>query len=367
MTKSYYRTLTALFLVFIGGLFLFNLFTADKDFSDMENRKLAQKPAFTFAKLFDGSFTSDYETYITDQFFVRDSWVGLKYYTERAMLKTENNGVYFGRDGYLLNKFATPDEERLQGNLDAVQRFIDTNTVPTYFSLVPTSAYVLRDKLPKNATPFEQQVLLDRAAQDFTNNYIDISAPLVDNNKGYLYYRTDHHWTSDGAYVAYRTLCEELGLTPFLRGEKAGEYPGFYGTLYSNAGARGIPADTVVTYQVDGVTVTDFEGKEIPLYDTSYGDKKDKYSVFFGGNHPTAVVKNKNLPEGKKLLLIKDSFSNALVPYLSQNFGEIHMVDLRFNKSSMAEYMELNHIDMALVLYSTENFASDTNLFILGK
>ena len=367
MTKTYYKVLTAIFVVFIGALFCINLFTKDRDFSDVENRKLAQKPTFTFEKLFKGAFTADYEKYITDQFFARDTWVGLKYYSERSMLKTENNGVYFGKDDYLINKFKTPEEERVAGNFTSIQKFIDSNTIPTYFSLVPTSAYVLRDKLPANATPFEQQVLFDRAGQSFPDNYIDISAALVDNNKGYLYYRTDHHWTSDGAYVAYRTLCEQWGLTPFLRGEKAGEYPNFYGTLYSNAGARNITPDTVVTYKVDGVTVTDFEGKEIPLYDTSFGTQKDKYSVFFGGNHPVAVVKNQNLPEGEKLLLIKDSFSNALVPYLSQNFSEIHMIDLRFNKSSLAEYIDNNHIDVALVLYSTENFATDTNLFILGK
>lgn len=362
------KILSVMFLMFIGTFFVLNTFSADKEFSEKENRVLAQKPEFSVKSLVSGEFTRDYETYITDQFIGRDLWVTLKFFTEKGIQKIENNGVYFGSDDYFFSKFVKPDEKRLSGNLESIQKLIDKNPdVPVSFSLVPTSAHVLRDKLPKHATPYDQSILLNRAAEMYPEHYYDIEKEMMANKITDLYYRTDHHWTSDGAYIAYNSMCEQMGIEPTARGEVLATYPDFYGTLYTTAGASGGKSDTVVTYTVPEVTVTDIEGTKLPLYDESYRTKKDKYSVFLGGNHPLLKIENENAKTDEKLLIIKDSFSNALLPYMTDNFSEIHVWDLRFNNVEISKYVKENAIDKITVLYSTENFASDANLFKLGK
>lgn len=362
--KNTSKATALIFILFITVFFALFFVSPKHEFSEMENRTLAQMPKFTSERLFDDSFTSEFEEYVTDQFPLRDTWVGMKYFFERALLKTENNGVYFAKDGYLISKFKEPDSTRLSANFDAVQRLYDSLDVPVSFSLVPTSAYVYADKLPKNAVPYDQQTILDMA--EALDAYFDLSETLVNNKNEYIYYRTDHHWTSDGAYCAYKDICKALGTEPIERIHRKDYFP-FYGTLYSNAGARAVRGDTVSTYELPDVTVTDENGEAMELYDESFGSKKDKYSVFFGGNRPLITVQNNEMPEGEKLLIIKDSYSNCLVPYLCYNFSQIHMWDLRFNKTDLKEYVQNNGIDRVLVLYSTENFSSDVNISLMCR
>ena len=362
--NKYSKITTFTFVGFIAVFFLLLIVMPKSEFSEMENRNLAQMPKFTFERLFNGKFTAEFEEYVTDQFAFRDTWVGMKYFFEKALLKTENNGIYFGKDGYLMTKFVKPDDSRLNINYGAVEKLSASLDIPVRFSLIPMASYVHADKLPGNANPYNQQILLDRAAE--MDEYFDISQALLAHKDEYIYYRTDHHWTSDGAYYAYEKICQEYGMTPADRVLRK-EYPEFYGTLYSNAGARMVEPDTVTTFMVPELSVKDENGNDIPLYDESFAEKKDKYSVFFGGNPPLVVLDNTEIEEGEKLLLIKDSYSNSLAPYLTHNFDEIHVWDLRANKTSISEYVSANGITQVLVLYSTENFASDTNIMFMSK
>lgn len=362
--KKTNKITTFTFVGFIAVFFLLLIVMPKSEFSEMENRNLAQMPKFTFERLFNGKFTSEFEEYVTDQFAFRDTWVGMKYFFEKALLKTENNGIYFGKDGYLMTKFVRPDESRLNINYGAVEKLSDSLDIPVKFSLIPMSSYVHADKLPHNANPYNQQVLLDRAAQ--MDEYFDLSQTLLAHKDEYIYYRTDHHWTSDGAYYAYEKICEEYGLAPVERTLRK-EYADFYGTLYSNAGARAVESDTVATFMLPQLEVTDENGQKREVYDESFADKKDKYSVFFGGNPPLVVLDNTEIEDGEKLLLVKDSYSNSLAPYLTHNFDEVHMWDLRANKTSLSQYIAENGITQVLVLYSTENFASDTNIMFMSK
>lgn len=364
--KNYNRLLTFIFVGFIGLFFMLELVNKDKEFSPMENRNLAQMPKFTLERLFNGKFTSEFESYITDQFVFRDMWVGMKYVSERALLKTENKGIYLGSDGYLLSKFKEPASDRVNENFGYVQKLIDSLDVPVHFSLIPSSAYILNDKLPKYAVNYDQSILLNEAEKRFSK-YFDIAQSLKEHKDEYIYYRTDHHWTSEGAFIGYNEVCKAMGLEPVSKPEILKEYSDFYGTLFSTSGARLIKGDTVTLYKTPRLMVKDENGKDFSLYDESYGEKKDKYSIFLGGNFPLLTVANEENPKGKELLLIKDSYSNSLVPFLSNNFSKIHIWDLRFNKTSIKEYVKANNIDEVLVLYSTENFSSDTNFFPMGK
>lgn len=353
-----------LFCLFLAGGLIWNLLTPARAFSPMENRTLAQKPEFSWQSLFSGSYTSEMETYLTDQFAGRDGWVGLKYYCERALLKTENNGVYFAGDSRLIERFDPPAEGRLESNLAAIADMQKNAGLPVHFSLIPTAAWVYREDLPQNAPSWDQQQLFDAAAQ--LPQYFDLSQTLYDARGLPAFYRTDHHWTTAGAYTGYTVIARALGFEPLPLPEESVIVPDFYGTLYSQAGARGYAPDEIVYYGADGLSLW-VDGEEKPFYDLSYADQKDKYSLFLGGNYPVCVIKNQNNPGGERLLLVKDSFSNSLVPFLARHFSEIHLIDPRYYRLPVSQYAAENGMDRILVLYQTKNFLQDTAIVLAAR
>ena len=238
-------------------------------------------------------------------------------------MKTENNGVYFGKDGYFMTKFKEPEEKRLDGNIEHVKALSESLDIPFYFSLIPTSAHTLKDKLPEFSYPYDQDKILQKA-QDI-KGYFDLSNTLLEHKNEYIYYKTDHHWTSKGAYYAYVKICEAMGIVPSEEPEILEEHKDFFGTLFSNSGARFVDGDTVTLYNTKKLLVKDATGEEIPLYDLSFGDKKDKYSIFLGGNAPLITIENTENQDAPTILLIKDSYSNSLVPLLSNNFSKIYV------------------------------------------
>ena len=354
----------ALFCLFLLGGLVWNLATPDRTFSPMENRMLAQKPAFSWKALFAGSYTADAETWLTDQFAGRDGWVGLKYYCERALFKTENNGIYFAKGGRLIERFDEPPAGRMEKNLAAIPALRQSTGLPVHFSLIPSAAWVYREDLPAHAPNWDQQQLLDAAAQ--LGQYFDLSQTLYGARALPAFYRTDHHWTSAGAYAAYEVIARRLGYEPLPLPGQSTVVPDFYGTLYSQAGARGYKPDEIVYYAADGLSLW-VDGEEKPFYDQSFADQKDKYSLFLGGNYPVSVVKNADNPGGERLLLIKDSFSNSLVPFLARHFSEIHLIDPRYCRLPMSAYAADNRMDRVLVLYQTKNFLQDSAIVLTAK
>ncbi len=365
----------AVFCGFIGVFFVINLFTPDRSFSEDENRYLAARPELSVKSLFFGNFTADYETYVTDQFVWRDGFIAVKAAAERASGKQENNGVYFGKDGFLTERFDAPDAARVEKNIASVRRFCQRTDMPVYFTLIPNSSYVWRDKLPENAPGADQGALIDeiRAALGSEVRYIDTLAALQAHKDEAIYYNTDHHWTTLGAFYGYGAACEAMGLsakdqTSYEDGITALE--GFYGTAYSRSGVRWVAADTVEIWvpeeKIGSVTYyTDGKPEAGSYYDMSFAEKKDKYSAFMSGNQPLVVIRT-GAESGRKLLYIKDSFANCEIPFFTADFSEIHVVDLRFYKAKLSDYAAENGITDALISYSVANFTSDTGLAFLG-
>ena len=377
MSKKYALFLTLLFCLFLGSLTVANALTPDRDFSEVENRPLAQRPALTVKSLTSGDFMSDYERYITDQFPARDGWTAAKAYLEKAVGKQENNGVYFCEDSTLITRFDAPDEKRLSGNLGYVNQFIEKSPVPVTFGLIPTQASIWAHKLPQGAPNYDQSLVLEQAAQSAGAQFVSLYDVLDRHKDEPIFYRTDHHWTSLGAYYGYVGLAEALGYepVPLENYTKTTVSTEFYGTVFSSSGVRWVRPDEMDVYvPEDGITVTshtyDNKGKPMEeprqLYDESYLSKKDKYSMFLGGQQPLGVVKTGNTDK-PKLLLIRDSYSDSLVPFLTPHFSEIHLIDLRYYKLSPSQYIADNGIDQALVLYSVPNFVSDVNLLWISR
>ena len=363
------KALVILFVAFLGGFLLLNIALPDRTFSDMENRNLAGKPALSLGSVFSGRFESDAESYVTDQFALRDHWIALKAYAERLLGKRENNGVYICSDT-LIERIDEPDADRLAANLSAVNRFAENSAVPVYFTLIPSAAEIWRDKLPAGAPLCDERALIERLAAETKAVSIDTLSALSAHSDEALYYRTDHHWTSLGALYGAQALLDGMGIeTCAADSAPVRVTDAFYGTLYSRSGARYIQPDGIDVYVPGGeITVTHIEGeKEVVtgLYDAEKLAVKDKYAFFMGGNQPLAVARTGN--EGKKLLLIRDSYADCEIPFLCGAFSEIHALDLRYYRDSLSAYIEENGIDCVAISYSLRSFVGDTNLFFLNR
>lgn len=366
MTKAYSRFLTAFFCLFLGGLLAWHIALPDRAKSETENRTLAQRPAFSWETLKDGSYTEAVEEYFADQFPLRDGWTGLKARSEYLLGKREFNGVYLCGDT-LISKVETPDPELVERNLSYIQRLEEMAEVPVTLGLIPSAAEVWKDKLPEGAESWDQTALL-------TESDIDFQTVLTAHAGQQIFYNTDHHWTTLGAFYGANALLEALGREPFKENNFTPKTAStdFNGTLYSQSGIHWLAPDTMEFWAPEeGLAVTSWKtgkAEEAPLYDTSYLSAKDKYSAFLGGNQPLCVIRNESLPESTgRLLLIRDSYADSLAPFLAQRFAEVHLLDLRQYRASAARYAAENGIDQIVVLYSVQNFIFERNLVLLTQ
>ena len=371
MTKAYSRFISILFCGFIGGMFLLSLILPDRDRSETENRVLAQWPEFSWETLKSGEFTDGVEEYIADQFPFRDGWTVLKARLEQLIGKKEFNDVYLAGDT-LISKVEDPNSALVDKNFGYINTMAGKTEANVHLGLIPSAAEIWRDRLPEGAYSWDQTILLEMAEKTGLNT-VDILSALREHAGEQIFYRTDHHWTSLGAYYGYVAIMESLGkgdeVIPMDRFTPETVSEAFNGTLYSSSGIHWLKPDTIEYWvKEDGLIVTSWRtGKEevSALYDRSYLSVKDKYSSFLGGNQPLCVIKNENA-SGGKLLIVRDSYTDSVAPFLAQHFSEVHLMDLRYYRSSVAGYANQNGIDDILVLYSVPNFITDLNLVFMG-
>lgn len=383
MSKKYSIFITVLFCVFIFGFGIAQFILPDKEFSEQENRYLAQMPELDFGELntlgksgnfFTGEFMEDFEDYIVDQFPLRDWWINLKARSEKLLGKQENNKVYFGTDGQtLFAQYTRPTLEELEKRVGYVNKLADNLSalnVPVYFSLIPDKSFVWADRLPANAPHVDDGSVLTDAETLCGDklNWIDLSGALGGDD---AFYRTDHHWSTMGAYQGYLALMTAMnGSVTTLDYEPVLVSDSFYGTTWSSSGASWIEPDEMYTWVPEGAAaVTRYpEGKPVPgsLYDLSKLELKDKYSMFLGGNQPLCVLENPDAQNGR-LLVVRDSYTDSLAPFLALDYQEVHLYDLRYNRVPITQYVQENGIDQVLVLYSNANFATDGNLIMMTR
>ncbi|MDD5935054.1 MAG: DHHW family protein [Clostridiales bacterium] len=368
---------TIIFLVLIFGLTIASIVSKDKGFSENENRVLASKPTFTWDTLLDGTYISKYETYITDQFVSRDRWIGLKTRVELALMKKDINGVYFGKDNYLIEKVdvADVDKEQVDKNTQRLDKFIKKYTSQlgkdhVYAMIVPTAFEILSEKLPPFATGFDQAAYLDRLKSVLGSNFIDLRNELNEHDKEYIFYRTDHHWTTLGAYYAYIEWAKTMGITPMTKEEFDIKIVStdFLGTIYSKVNVK-VPADTMEIYDSGFNYQVEYNmDKKIKdtLYELSYLDTKDKYSMYVNGNNSFVEINSEN-KNGKKLLIIKDSYAHCFTPFAANHFETTYLVDLRYLNMPMSTVIDQYGITDVLVLYNVNSFIKDKNLLNLVR
>ena len=374
-------------IVFIGFLVLISgasLIIKDREFSPNENRYLAETPELSWDNILSGKFQDGLEDYLRDQVCFRDGWITVKTGIQKACGDTDIGGAYVGKDGYDFEKI-TPedvDEKQVDRNIKAVEDYFMTasETIDKQklsFLLVPTSGLVMQEKLPKNARLFDQAKYIDqvqKAMKDY--NFVDVRDTLMDHNDEYIYYKTDHHWTSAGACLAYDVWSErtggeaetEDGLVKNVVSDK------FRGSLYSKILDADSAYDEIWTYGLQkdeafgskDCTVTIDEKQQLDsTYDDEKLQEKDKYAYFLGGNYGQVHIQNQKAAskaKGKNILIIKDSFANSFVPFVTQDYENIYMVDLRYYNGDVKAYLQEHEITDVLVLYNISNFISDRNI-----
>ena len=362
-----------IFTVFIGAFFVLNLALPDRDFSQQENRALQKCPAFSLSALFSGSYTSDYEKYSADQFALRDMWMPLKARAELLVGKTENNGVYYCGDT-LIKQFKATDTQKLEAKVDAVNTFASKLNVPVYFGLIPGASDIWHGKLPQNAPNSSQKELIGDCYSRCSAKCIDIYSLLQSHSSEDIYYRTDHHWTSLGAYYGYEALSASMGYTApdISTYDRKTVTNSFCGTNWSSSGFTWVKPDSMETFVDDsGVDVDNYSkgADSAPvqsgLYAKDFLDKKDKYSYFMGGVTPLLHVKTEN-SSAPSLLIIRDSYTDSLLPFLTQNYSDIYVIDLRYFRNNAAEFAKDKQVDNVLILYSVSNFCTDDNIVMLS-
>ena len=362
-----------IFLAFIGVFFILNLVLPDRQFSEQENRYLQQRPEFSFKSLFSGDYTSKFETYTTDQFTFRDEWITLKAASELALGKQENNDVHLCEGGTLIKGFERPDDSTLDSNMSALNALVENTDADVYFALIPDKSDLYASLLPNNAPNDSEKEVIDYCYDKSSAINVDMYSALSSHTDKYIFYRTDHHWTSLGAYYGLSALAESMGLPcPALDSytDRHVVSEEFYGTTWSSSGFSWVDPDTMEIFvdEPEGLKVTSYpEGSPVEgkLYDFSFLEKKDKYSMFMGGNCPMHVIET-GAEDKPSLLILRDSYTDSLIPFLLDDFSEIHVLDLRYYRASLKAYMEQNDFDNVLVCYSVSNFCTDSNIFLLG-
>ena len=352
-----------LFGIFILAVLIINFFVPDRGFSQKENRVLASRPAISVSQLTSGKFADGYETYVNDQFFLRDWWITLRATAQR----------FLGKNGYLMEDFTAPSQERLNRTVNAMTDFAARHSDLSQYALIaPNAVNILSDKLPALAAATDQNPYLDATAAALEKagvTFVDVRDTLSQHKDDGIYYHTDHHWTTQGAYFAYMQLAKVLGIdSSSISYDKLPVSMSFQGTLSAKSGFRAsekeemdvfLPRDDSVPSSV--VNYVDEQKKTASFYDTSKLETRDKYAMFFNGNHGKVVITTPT-EENRTLLVIKDSYANSLIPFLAPYYRKIVMVDPRYFYDDLEELMQVEEIQEVLYLYNANTFYSDTSL-----
>lgn len=371
--RLFFHRLGLLFFLLPVIVLVSSIILPDTGFSEKENRILASRPALKLDQIISGGYEKQFETYENDQFPLRDMWITLKATTDRLMGKVEENGVYLGKNGYLMEAFNAPSQTQYDATVNAMTSFAQKHSdLKQYALIAPNSVNILKSNLPAFAPADDQNPWIDKLKDSLTSagvTFIDIRDTFTDHKAEDLYYHTDHHWTTLGAYYAYLQAAAVMGIdTSSDSYDKAPVSQTFKGTLSAKSGFRSGETDELDVFLPNGdntlssvVNYVDEQKKLASFYDTSKLNTRDKYALFFGGNH--AQIKISTPTESNNtLLVLKDSYANSFVPFLAQHYRKIIMIDPRYYYGDLEQLLQVENVQEVLYLYNANTFFADTSL-----
>ena len=354
-----------------GALVILNIVVPKKDFSELENRQLEPWPSWDTGEFIEGNLMLNVEKYLNDRVIWRDQWVEMKCLAELAIGKNENGGIYITNDR-LIENISRPDADKVEKNIEGVNSLKKIYDGNIYVLIVPSAMSVQEKYLPGKAASWDQRGFLNGVYEKLADGIKPVSVydTLASHADEYIFYRTDHHWTAEGAYYSYLEFAKEAGLKQRERSEfeitKLTD--DFNGTLYSKSGFRGVKPDEIYKYETGKVKIYEknlkFAGGKMftnDSHDTIYFDEqlsvKDKYAYFLKENVTFAKITTES-ESGKKLLIFKDSYAMSFVPMLLDDYSEIMLVDMRYDTTNFTKIVNFDDYDDTLFLYSTDLFAN---------
>lgn len=386
MKNLYKKIMIAFFAVFLAAmpiLTLVFLSPEETPFSENENRYLSAFPKLNLKTYKEETFMEGFDDWISDRFFGREDWIVLKNKTDSALGKTETNGVFI-ENNMMMQIWKDCDEEIYARNLKAINNFVENHPeIPAYFMLVPNAQEIYRNNIPKYAEVGSQKKYIDKFYSELKGfeGTIDAYSALTDRKSSYIYYRTDHHWTSYGAFIAYEAAASVLDYDNYRYDSFTIEHASneFRGTLFSKTLDFDVTPDVIDYYTLTdrepSVKVSVFKNFDVKtgkvvydeydsMYFRSFLQVKDKYSSFLGQNSPLVTVENENAKSDRSLLIIKDSYAHSIVPFLSKEYKKVTMIDLRYINTDFQVMAPLSDYDQLLFLYNVITFSEDKDYII---
>lgn len=372
LSKSGSSIIFVLFLIVFSLAFLL---VPAQETSTTENRPLQQKPKVTLSSVLEGNYQEDMSSYLSDQFLLRSSLVKIHTNLEHQLGKSEINGVYIGEDDELFQESVVPDKDMIKQKLDTINAFVQNQKdIRISMILAPNKATILEDKLPSNIPGQNQQRTMEsfHDGLDKSIQYVNVTSALSKHKKEGLYYRSDHHWTNRGAYVAFNTWKQVV-----LPDEALFTYEtycvngSFYGTLANTSGYFRGKGDCVeiVTSKEDPKYVVKYAQNQTStttIFDAQKANSTNPYEVFLSGNQPLIDIST-TVENQRHLLLIKDSYANSFLSYLLPYYNQITIVDPRYYYEDLSQLIKDRSISDILFLYNANTFFSDTSLQSLLK
>lgn len=367
------RIIIGIFLFFIYGMSIATLIGPKRNFSEMENRYLAKAPDWSVTQMLNGQFSKGVETYMSDHIFGKDTFMKLKTRMDQSIGKIESNQVYFADDGYLLGMYKE-DTKQITKNVNLINKWLQNINKKTYFMLIPNAIDIMEDKLPFGAWNDSQEKTRNFIKDNLSNEiiWVDPRPILMEHKKENLYFKTDHHWTMQGAFYGVQAFTKVAN----LKMPSPNEYhlkiltDNFLGSQYSKVPTGNSVPEQIAYFERNNgkyeISYDDNKQKSTTFIEENLLEHKDKYAAFLGGNHGKIEIKSNGLYD-KRILCIKDSYANCMIPFLSDIYRDVFVVDLRFFRGDLDLYIKENEIDEILFLYNVEFFNSDDNFLWLDQ
>lgn len=358
-----------LIALFMGATVIMGLLTfigPNKSYSENEKRILAEFPQFSWSTIASGEFQDGLEKYIADHLPGRDFFVGTNAYSDKLMGKNTLGDIYSADGGYLINAPKEDSDEVFKKNMQNLKAFTDKTGIDSTLVLIPTAGYIMEDRLPRNHKPYRDDELF-KTASTITDNisFFDVRSTLYNSYKegSGVYYRTDHHLTSVGSYALYKDFCDYLGMSyPSKEEYSIEKIEGFYGTTYSGSGYFLTESDTLEIWDAGIKAKVTFEDNKTSdtMFFKEHLENMDMYPVYLDGNHSYVRIENPSAKWGN-ILIVRDSYAQNLAPFLSYNYKNIHMLDMRYYRGSMAEFLKDKDIDLILYVYGLDTLITDSS------